>query len=100
MIRILFLSITLSITALLPFLPSIATAGEAQTVTLDVPGMTCAVCPITVRKALSKVQGVLEAKSDYASKTATVTFDPDKASLADLTQATANTGYPSTVRTE
>lgn len=79
---------------------AIATAGEIQTVTPDVPGMTCKFCPITVRKALSRVPGVIEAKSDYASKTATVTFDPDKASLSDLTQATANTGYPSTVRTQ
>ena len=100
MIRTLILSITLGIATLLPFTLSIATAGEAQTVTLDVPGMTCKFCPITVRKALSKVPGVIEAKSDYASKTATVTFDPDKASLSDLTRATANTGYPSTVRTQ
>ena len=100
MIRALILSITLGIAVLLPFSLPIAAAGEAQTVTLDVPGMTCKFCPITVRKALSKVPGVIEAKSDYASKTATVTFDPDKASLADLTEATAYTGYPSTVRTQ
>lgn len=100
MIRALILSITLGITALLPFSLPTAKAGEVQTVTLDVPGMTCKFCPITVRKALSKVPGVIEAKSDYATKTATVTFDPDKASLSDLTQATANTGYPSTVRTQ
>jgi len=100
MIRALILSITLGIAVLLPFSLPIAAAGEAQTVTLDVPGMTCKFCPITVRKALSKVPGVIEAKSDYANKTATVTFDPDKASLADLTEATANTGYPSTVRTQ
>ena len=100
MIRALILSITLGITTLLPFSLPTATAAEAQTVTLDVPGMTCKFCPITVRKALSKVPGVIEAQSDYATKTATVTFDPDKASLSDLTQATANTGYPSTVRTQ
>ena len=29
-----------------------------QTVTLSVPGMTCASCPITVKKALNKVEGV------------------------------------------
>ena len=100
MIRALILSLTLAITTLLPFSLPTATAGETQTVTLDVPGMTCKFCPITVRKALSKVPGVIEAQSDYATKTATVTFDPDKASLSDLTQATANTGYPSTVRTQ
>ena len=32
--------------------------AATQTVTLSVPGMTCAACPITVKKALSKVEGV------------------------------------------
>ena len=100
MIRALMLSLTLCITALLPFTLPVATAAEAQTVTLDVPGMTCKFCPITIRKALSKVPGVLEVQSDFETKTATVTFDPDKTSLSDLTAATANAGYPSTVRTE
>ena len=31
--------------------------AATQTVTLAVPGMTCAACPITVKKALSKVEG-------------------------------------------
>jgi len=100
MIRALILSFVLGITALLPFPLSIANAAEVQTVMLDVPGMTCKFCPITIRKALLKVPGVTEAKSDFPGKTATVTFDPDKASLSDLTQATANAGYPSTVRTQ
>jgi len=98
MIRALMFSFVLGITALLPFSLTMATAGEVQTVTLDVPGMTCKFCPITIRKALSKVPGVIEVKSDFASKTATVTFDPEKTSLTDLTEATANAGYPSTVK--
>jgi len=96
MIRALVFSFVLGIATLLPC--SIAMAGEVQTVTLDVPGMTCKFCPITIRKALSKVPGVIEAKSDFASKTATVTYDPEKTSLSDLTEATANAGYPSTVK--
>ncbi|GMQ88490.1 MAG: hypothetical protein BMS9Abin08_1742 [Gammaproteobacteria bacterium] len=100
MIRALMFSFVLGITTLLPFSIPMATAGEVQTVTLDVPGMTCKFCPITIRKALSKVPGVIEAKSDFASKTATVTFDPEKTSLSDLTEATANAGYPSTVKTQ
>ncbi len=100
MIRTLLFSFALGITTLLPFSLPIATAGETQTVTLDVPGMTCKFCPITIRKALSKVPGVIEAKADYDGKTATVTFDPDKTGLSALTQATANAGYPSTVKTK
>ena len=72
-------------------------AGALQTVTLDVQNMTCAVCPITVKKALEKVSGVIEVKVDFDKKTATLSFDPNKASLAALTGATANAGYPSSV---
>ncbi len=32
--------------------------AATQTVTLSVPGMTCSACPITVKKAISKVDGV------------------------------------------
>ncbi|EKH5750464.1 cation transporter, partial [Pseudomonas aeruginosa] len=31
--------------------------AATKTVTLSVPGMTCAACPITVKKALTKVDG-------------------------------------------
>ncbi len=34
-----------------------AFAGGTRTATLDVANMDCAVCPITVRKALEKVPG-------------------------------------------
>jgi mercuric ion binding protein len=72
-------------------------AGTLETVTLDVKNMTCAVCPITVKKALEKVPGVTSAKVDFEKKTASVTFDTDKANPATLTKATSDAGYPSTV---
>jgi mercuric ion binding protein len=72
-------------------------AGTLQTVTLDVQNMTCAVCPITVKKALERVAGVTDAKVDFDRKTASVSFDPDKANPDTLTKATADAGYPSSV---
>ena len=78
-------------------LPSILFAGTSQTVTLDVQNMTCAVCPITVKKALERVSGVSDVKVDFDNKTATLSFDPDKASLTALTKATLDAGYPSSV---
>ena len=72
-------------------------AGTLQTVTLEVKNMTCAVCPITVRKALEKVPGVTDAKVDFDKKTASISFDPDKANPDALTKATADAGYPSAV---
>jgi periplasmic mercuric ion binding protein len=78
-------------------IPFALSAGTLQTVTLDVQNMTCAVCPITVKKALEKVSGVTDAKVNFDKKTASISFDPDKASPAVLTKATADAGYPSTV---
>jgi mercuric ion binding protein len=78
---------------------SLASAAP-QTVTLDVPGMTCVTCPITVKKALMKVDGVQEAKINYEKKEAIVTFDDSKTSVEKITLATTNSGYPSTVKTE
>ncbi|NOX10013.1 MAG: mercury resistance system periplasmic binding protein MerP [Gammaproteobacteria bacterium] len=69
-----------------------------KTVILDVPGMTCQFCPITIRKALEKVPGVIEAKASFDSKTATITFDPDKTNVEALINATANAGYPSSLQ--
>ncbi|NDP37672.1 MAG: mercury resistance system periplasmic binding protein MerP [Rhodoferax sp.] len=69
-----------------------------QTVTLSVPGMTCAACPITVKKALSKVEGVSKTSVTYDSREAVVTFDDGKTSVQKLTQATENAGYPSSVK--
>lgn len=70
-------------------------AESTKTVTLAVENMTCAACPITVHKSLEKVPGVTKAKVDLDTKTATVTFDPAKAKVDDLTRATTEAGYPS-----
>ena len=72
-----------------------AEAAATRTVTLAVENMTCAACPITVRKALETVPGVTRAKVDLDAKTATVTFDPAKTRVEDLTWATTEAGYPS-----
>jgi mercuric ion binding protein len=88
----------LLLAAALALSPLAALAGAPQTVTLDVKNMTCAVCPITVRKALEKVQGVAGVKVDLDAKTATVTFDPDKVNAAALIKATTEAGYPASVK--
>ena len=69
-----------------------------QTVTLDVQKMVCPMCKITIGRALKKVEGVTETKVDYDSKTALVTFDPNKSNVEDLIQATTNVGYPSSLK--
>jgi mercuric ion binding protein len=70
-------------------------ALHLKTVTLAVSGMTCGLCPITVRAALQHVPGVESARADFATRTATVTFDPRRTDVSALTRATADAGYPS-----
>ena len=72
--------------------------AATQTVTLTVPGMTCAACPITVRQAISKVDGVNKVNVSFDKREAVVTFDDAKASVQKLTQATENAGYPSSIK--
>lgn len=68
-----------------------------RTVTLSLPTMDCAVCPITVKKALGKVDGVSRAEVDFGKRQAIVSFDDAKTSAEALTRATKDAGYPSTV---
>lgn len=70
-----------------------AFAGE-QTVTLAVANMSCATCPPTVRKALSAVPGVTKVVVSLEQKSAVVTFDDQKTTVAALLAAPTNAGYP------
>ena len=72
--------------------------AATQTVTLAVPGMTCAACPITVKTALTKVDGVTKAEVSFENREATVTFDDTKTNALALTKATEDAGYPSSVK--
>lgn len=72
--------------------------AATQTVTLSVPGMTCAACPITVKKTLTKVDGVQKVEVSYEKLAAVVTFDDTKTTAEALTNATKNAGYPSAVK--
>lgn len=72
--------------------------ASTQTVTLSVPGMTCAACPITVKKAISKVAGVSKTDVSFDKREAVVTFDDAKTSVQKLTKATEDAGYPSSVK--
>jgi mercuric ion binding protein len=74
--------------------------AASRTITLAVQNMTCAVCPITVKKALEHVPGVQQVSVDFASKTATVQFDDTKTTADKLTEATKAAGYPASIKEE
>jgi mercuric ion binding protein len=68
-----------------------------ETIILSVTGMTCAVCPITVRKSLQKIPGVKEVNINFKAKTAIVIFNPTQTNIKALISATTKAGYPSIV---
>ncbi len=75
------------------------TAGLNEVV-LDVSGMTCAACDITVSRALTNLDGVEEAKVTFEPPQAVVKFDPEKVSVTDMEMATTNVGYPAKVKSD
>lgn len=75
-----------------------AHAGEPKQVVLDVPSVNCSLCPISVKKALERVPGVLGAKADLATMRAEATYDPDRVSPETLAKAVTNAGYPASIR--
>ena len=75
---------------------AVGTAIAAErTVTLAVDNMYCSACPYTVKQSLTKVAGVNEATVSYEKKTAIVSYDDQKTTVAALTVATTQAGYPS-----
>lgn len=70
----------------------------SKTVRLAVSNMTCVTCPLTVKMALTKVEGVSKAAVDFEKKEAVVTFDDAKTNVASLVKATTDAGYPSAVK--
>lgn len=68
-----------------------------QTVTFVIDNMTCALCPVTVKRAMEGVEGVHTVTIDFIARTATVLFDSAATSAAAIAAASANAGYPARV---
>lgn len=67
--------------------------ATAQTLSLDIEGMTCSGCESHVQTALVALPGILETKVSYEKGQALVRFDPAKTSTAAITAAVDATGY-------
>lgn len=87
---------TLAATVALAVLCVPPAPAATKTVTLSVPGMTCAACPVTVKTALSRVKGVEKVEVSFEKKEAVVTYDDAKTNVAALKEACKNAGYPAT----
>jgi mercuric ion binding protein len=69
--------------------------AKSQKVSLNVPTMDCATCPLTIKAALVKIPGVSSAKVSYERREAVVVFDDSKTTVDELKKATSDAGYPS-----
>lgn len=69
---------------------SLANSGK---ITLAVEGMTCAACSTRLERVLRKVDGVAEAEVSLAAERATVSFDPERVDVEDLTRAIDGAGF-------
>jgi Cu+-exporting ATPase len=68
-------------------------AVAAQTLRLQIEGMTCASCVSRIEKALRQVPGVLSASVNLATETAEVSVAGNAAMLPALMAAVAKAGY-------
>lgn len=62
--------------------------------------MYCSLCSISVRTALERVPGVVEARADNSAKRAKVSYDPAKVTAEELAAALTRSGFPESVRRE
>ena len=86
-------SLALSMTQTTRADTDVAHATE-QTQSFKIEKMTCALCPITVRKAMERVEGVHSVTVDFDTKTAVAVFDPAQTSAKAIADASTDIGYP------
>ena len=63
------------------------------TIEMPIAGMTCASCVSRVERALRTPPGVLRANVNLATEKATVDYEPEQTTTADLVQAVEGAGY-------
>ncbi|HBL56720.1 MAG TPA: copper-translocating P-type ATPase [Deltaproteobacteria bacterium] len=66
---------------------------EVQVINLDIQGMTCAGCVISVEKALGSVGGVELAEVNFALNRAAVHYNPEIANPSELESAVESAGF-------
>ncbi|APX89021.1 ATPase [Brevirhabdus pacifica] len=72
--------------------------ARTASVTFDVANMSCASCVGRVERALAAAPGVVEARVNLASESATVTYVQGATTPQDLAAVATAAGYPGTLR--
>jgi len=73
---------------------------KEQEVVLQILGMHCPTCAQGIEKGLSKLDGVIEANVNFASKEAIVWFNSDKINIENIKANIKRTGYEAAEQVE
>lgn len=68
-------------------------ASRSALAELAIEGMTCASCAVRIQRTLSRQEGVGEARVNFATRHATVSYDPAAIGLSGLEAVVARLGY-------
>jgi mercuric ion binding protein len=67
--------------------PALAAAQDAPArSTLHIDGMVSETCPVLVRSAVSRIPGVRNVEASFKTKSATVEYDANTTTLAEIRQ--------------
>jgi mercuric ion binding protein len=86
-----------SILAVMSMLAVSSAWAAEKSIILNVPGMTCPTCPVTLKKSLLREQGVSGVSVRYEKKQLVISYDDAKTTPAAITKATAAIGFPSQI---
>ena len=64
-----------------------------ETITLNVPGMSCSHCEHAIKGAVSGLDGVSEIIIDLTGKTVKVSFNPGKVTVDSIKSTIEDQGY-------
>jgi len=73
---------------------------KEQQVVLQILGMHCLACAQRIEKELSKLDGVIESKVNFASKEAIVRFNSNKIDIGEIKAIIKKTGYEAVEQVE
>jgi len=65
---------------------------HTKEVTLKVDGMTCSMCPFTIKAALKKLDGITDADVSYRDREAKVRYEEGKVTVDEIVKAIENAG--------
>lgn len=66
---------------------------DQKRIVLEVGGMSCTNCALTIEKALNKLEGVHNANVNFATGKATVEYYPEQVGISEIKKAIQKTGY-------